>query len=320
MKVLDLFCGAGGFASGFSADSAYHLAIDFDENALATYSANYPQADTWNGDIGAIHSSEIEARMGGCPDIVLASPPCEEFSKANPGSRRPATDRIYGAGSAKLVLDAIRIIGDLSPMVFIIENVAAILHAGGKRILTKELKRVGVDDVWFNLIRAHQHGNPSKRLRVFVSNIKLQPRFQSSPSVIETIGDLPPLDTEAILEPGRHVSNHDLIPLSEERSKAVRRTGFGRGARHFRTSRTKSRANWVRLRPNQLATSVIGLSRYIHPYQDRLLTVREHARLMSYPDSFVFHGPTDSQFNQVGESVPPVISHLLRKEAEAYIG
>jgi DNA (cytosine-5)-methyltransferase 1 len=319
LKVLDLFCGAGGFASGFSEGSSHHLAIDCDENALATYSGNYSHADTWLDDISTIHSTEIETRMGGTPDVILASPPCEEFSKANPESCKPAAERIYGRGTARLVLDAIRIIGDLSPRVFIIENVAAILQAGGKRIIQRELHRVGADDVWFNLIRAHQHGNPSKRLRVFISNIRFQPDRRSPPSVIEAIGDLPPLDIAAILQPGHFVANHDLIPLSRERTKAVRRTTFGHGARHFRTSRTKSRANWVRLRPNQLATSVIGLSRYIHPYQDRLLTVREHARLMSYPDSFEFQGPIDSQFNQVGESVPPIISHLLRKEAEAHL-
>lgn len=319
MKILDLFCGAGGFSSGFADSSTNHLAIDNDHHALATYTKNYPRAETWLTDIGRTHSTEIEAQMGGNPDIILAAPPCEEFSKANPESYRPATDRIYGQGSARLLLDAIRIIGDLSPQVFIIENVAAILQAGGKEIILRELSRVGFNQVWFNLIRAHQHGNPSKRLRVFISNIRLNPKRRKPPSVIEAIGDLPPLGTSAILEPGRSVANHDLIPLSRERTKAVQRTGFGRGARHFRISRTKSRANWVRLRPDGLATSIIGLSRYIHPFENRLLTVREHARLMSYPDSFLFHGPTDSQFNQVGESVPPVVSHLLRKEVDTQI-
>jgi DNA (cytosine-5)-methyltransferase 1 len=319
MNILDLFCGAGGFSSGFAKKATSHLGVDYDPHAIATYRENQPHADTWLTDINRMHSIEVEDRMNGVPDVILASPPCEEFSRANPESRRPATDRIYGEGSARLLLDAIRIIGDLSPKVFIIENVAAILQAGGRRIILRELARVGFRDVWFNLIRAHQHGNPSKRLRVFISNIRLQPRHQKAPSVIETIGDLPRLCTAAILDPEKSVPNHDLIPLTREREKAVRKTSFGRGARHFRTSGRRSRANWVRLRPNSLATSVIGLSRYIHPYEDRLLTVREHARLMSYPDSFVFLGPTDSQFNQVGESVPPVVSHLLRQEVESRI-
>ncbi len=280
---------------------------------------NYPAADTWLADINQLHSDEIVTRMRGYPDVVIASPPCEEFSKANPESYRPAADRIYGQGTARLLLDAIRIIGDLSPKAFIIENVAAMLQLGGKEIIRRELERVGIEEVWFNLIRAHQHGNPSKRLRVFISNLRFEPKRRKPPTVIEAIGDLPSLSTDAIFSPGVRVSNHDLVPLSQDRAKAVRRTRFGRGARHFRITSRRSQANWVRLRPHQLATSVIGLSRYIHPFEDRLLTVREHARLMSYPDSFEFIGPTESQFNQVGESVPPLISRLLYKEVKNHI-
>ena len=59
--------------------------------------------------------------------------------------------------------------------------------------------------------------------------------------------------------------------------------------------------------------------RYIHPYEDRLLTVREHAKLMSYPDDYIFTGHIDSQYNQVGESVPPLISKLIAEEVNSYI-
>ena len=52
----------------------------------------------------------------------------------------------------------------------------------------------------------------------------------------------------------------------------------------------------------------MGKSRFIHPWDHRLCTVREHARLMSYPDSFEFIGPQGWQYNHVGESVPPILS------------
>ena len=106
---------------------------------------------------------------------------------------------------------------------------------------------------------------------------------------------------------------------SDEKQKKVRKTGWGRGARHFRATKKKALPNWVRLYPDMVSTSIIGLSRYIHPYEDRLLTVREHARLMSYPDDFVFTGPSDSQYNQVGESVPPLISRLIAEEVKSHI-
>ncbi len=321
MKILDLFCGAGGFSYGFkSLSDDTDLAIDIDPSALETYSINYPQAKIWNADIHNLHSLQIEDVLGGPPDIIIASPPCEEFSKANPDSQRSATERIYGKGTARLLLDTIRIIGDLSPRVFIIENVAAILQSGGDDIILREFTRVDIDTVFFNMIRAHNHGNPSRRLRVFISNMKLNLPRKVAPTVIESIGTLPPLNSDLLFSPHDSVPNHSIYPLSEDRIKAVRKTRWGQGARHFRTSKTRTLPNWVRLFPDRISTSINGLSRYIHPYENRILTVREHARLMSYPDSYSFVGPTDSQYNQVGESVPPLISQLIAQEVRMHLG
>ena len=315
MKILDLFCGAGGFSLGFKPhidDS--HLAIDIDSSALETYKLNFPDARVWQTDIHSLHSNQIEEVLNGAPDVIIASPPCEEFSKANPDSNRSAAERVYGEGSAKLLLDAIRIIGDFTPQVFVIENVAALLNAGGKEIIQKEFDRVGIDDVYINMIRAHQHGNPSKRLRVFLSNIKLKPPRKPAPTVMEAIGCLPDLGLNQLFEPEIDVPNHVYYPVSEDKMKAISKTRWGRGVKRFRVSKSRSLPNWVRLFPDQLSTSINGLSRYIHPYENRLLTVREHARLMSYPDSFVFTGFSDSQYNQVGESVPPLVSQLIAQE------
>jgi len=320
LKILDLFCGAGGFFQGFSSLSKdTHLAIDIDEHALETYKLNHPNSTILQTDINKLHSQQIEEELGGSPDIIIASPPCEEFSKANPNSRRSAEERIYGEGTAKLLLDAIRIIGDLTPKVFVIENVAALLLDGGKEIIKREFERVGIENIEFNLIRAHQHGNPSKRLRVFISNIQLKPPRKYPPTVMETIGDLPSLDLNEIFNPGERIPNHEIYPLADDKMKSVRKTRWGQGAKHFRVSKKRSLPNWVRLFPDRLATSINGLSRYVHPYEHRLLSVREHARLMSYPDSFVFVGPKDSQYNQVGESVPPLVSHLIAQEVRAHI-
>jgi DNA (cytosine-5)-methyltransferase 1 len=320
MKILDLFCGAGGFSYGFKPYiDDIHLAIDFDASALETYRLNFPNSKTWLTDIHNLHSIQIEEVLNGSPDVIIASPPCEEFSKASSTSERSAAERVYGTGSAKLVLDAIRIIGDLTPKVFVIENVAALLNAGGKEIIKKEFKHVDINDVYINIIRAHQHGTPSRRLRVFLSNIRLRPPRKAPPTVTETIGNLPSLGISQILAPEIDVPNHVEYPLTDDKVKTISRTRWGQGVRRFRVSKNRSLPNWVRLFPNQLATSINGLSRYIHPYENRLLTVREHARLMSYPDSFVFTGFSDSQYNQVGESVPPLVSQLIAQEVCANI-
>ncbi|MHA2223272.1 MAG: DNA cytosine methyltransferase [Candidatus Thorarchaeota archaeon] len=320
MKILDMFCGAGGFSYGFTPMSyETHLAMDIDSSALDTYKVNYPEAKVLQVDIHETHSLQIEEVLGGSPDIIIASPPCEEFSKANPDSQKPAAERIYGQGTAQLLLDTIRIIGDLAPQVFVIENVAAILQAGGREIILREFERVGINEVVFNMVRAHQHGNPSMRLRVFISNLKLNLPQKSAPTVMESIGDLPDIGLGSILAPEKTSLNHSIYPLSDARLKAVGKARWGQGARHFRASKTKTLPNWVRLFPDRLSTSINGLSRYIHPYENRILSVREHARLMSYPDSFTFVGPIESQYNQVGESVPPLISHLIAQEVRKHL-
>ncbi len=320
MKVLDLFCGAGGFSYGFKPHiDDLHLAIDIDSSALETFKLNLPSSTVWLHDIHGLHANQIKETMKDPPDVVIASPPCEEFSRANPDSKRSAAERIYGEGTAKLLLDSIRIIGDLSPKVFVIENVAALLRAGGEEIIQKEFERVDIGDVHYNMIRAHQHGNPSKRLRVFISNIELKLPRKKTQTVMESIGDLPSLGINLILDPQTTVPNHVEHPLPDEKVKTIYKTRWGQGVKRFRVSKTRSLPNWVRLYPNQISSSINGLSRYIHPYENRLLTVREHARLMSYPDSFVFTGFSDSQYNQVGESVPPIVSELIAQEVCANI-
>ncbi len=318
MILLDLFSGAGGFTHGFAPMATTHLAIDIDPFPLATLAVNHPAVKAVRADIRALHSLEIQNLLGHPPDVIIASPPCEEYSLANPTSACPATERVYGTGTARLLLDAIRIIGDLEPEIFIIENVAAILREGGREIIRAEFERVGIDKLFFNMIRAEDHGNPSRRLRVFISNINLRLPRKRPPTVIEAIGDLPPLGIEALLSPSRSIANHQLRVLPANKQKLVRKARAGRGARFFQ-SRGRIIPNWVRLYPDQVATSVNGLSRYIHPYENRLLSVREHARLMSYPDDYIFTGPIDNQYNQVGESVPPLISRLIAKEVQSRI-
>jgi DNA (cytosine-5)-methyltransferase 1 len=313
LRILDLFCGAGGFSSGFKNVSGTHLAIDNDPIALETYRFNYPDFITLNQDISSLHSLEIEKRLGK-PDIVIASPPCEEFSLANPRSESPAAERIYGNGTARLFLDAVRIISDLQPSVFVIENVAAILKSGGREIIRMELEDAGLTPVYFNMVRAHKYGNPSKRLRVFISNMKMKLPKASAKTVIEVIGDLPPKGIDALFTINEDVPNHYCPVLTDEKLRRVMKTSWRHGAKYFRVSKKRALPNWVRLAPDQIATSIIGLARYIHPYEHRLLTVREHARLMSYPDDFIFIGHLNSQYNQVGESVPPIISKLIAQE------
>lgn len=74
--------------------------------------------------------------------------------------------------------------------------------------------------------------------------------------------------------------------------------------------------NVTRLHPYKLAPTVMGKSRFIHPFQDRFLTVREHARLMGFPDDHVFLGGKNVQYDMVGEAVPVPLARAIAKEVK----
>ncbi|WP_237698669.1 DNA cytosine methyltransferase [Pyrococcus yayanosii] len=73
-------------------------------------------------------------------------------------------------------------------------------------------------------------------------------------------------------------------------------------------------SNWIRLHPHKPAPTVRGNSRFVHPFEDRPLTVREQARLMGYPDDHVFLGGRNVQYDSIGESVPPPLAKAIALE------
>lgn len=102
--------------------------------------------------------------------------------------------------------------------------------------------------------------------------------------------------------------NHSILYPSHQHAKKIPKTKINGALVYFRGGHNKTFRNYIRLDPNSPAPTIMGKSRFIHPWDHRLCTVREHARLMSYPDSFEFIGPQGWQYNHVGESVPPILS------------
>jgi len=114
------------------------------------------------------------------------------------------------------------------------------------------------------------------------------------------------------------VKNHFFLPPSRSMAKKIPRTPPGGALVYFQGGRNKTYRNYIRLENDSHAPTVMGKSRFIHPLDNRLCTVREHARLMSYPDNFYFSGPTVWQYNMVGESVPPLLSKTIAHQIVQY--
>ncbi|MEB3816618.1 MAG: DNA cytosine methyltransferase [Desulfurococcales archaeon] len=307
--VIDLFSGGGGFGRGFEeAGFQVSLAVDNYPPAAKTYKANFPHAMVVADDIKDLSGEEILSLAGlgrGEVDVVIASPPCEPFTGANPRRRPDPLDRLYADPAGQLFLHAIRLIGELKPAYFVIENVPAIMEAPIRDAIRREFSRVGYKRVHFNVLRAEEHGTPSRRTRVFVSNTRINPPRRRGPTVLEALKGLP--------EPGAPwPPNHEPPPSPGRRhERRLPRLRWGEALIYYSGANGRKLPNYIRLHPYEHAPTVMGTSRFIHPYENRLLTVREQARLMGFPDYHVFLGSRDAQYNQVGEAVPPPLAKAI---------
>ncbi len=310
-----MFSGGGGFARGFlEAGYTVELAVEKDPFPAYTYIRNISPDMIFIKDIRRIHSQDIIRSIEKYPDVVIASPPCEAFTMASRNIMEDPLDRLYTDPRGRLTLEAVRIIGDLQPKVFVIENVPGITKKPIPDYIREEFRRVGYEEIHFNKLNAVDYGNPSHRRRIFISNIKLRPRKRrGAPTVWNAIGDLP--------DPRLHdeIPNHQYVNPPKRFENRIRRVRWGEALEYFRGGMNREYKQYIRLHPDKQAPTIMGKSRFIHPYQDRFLTVREQARLMGYPDNHIFIGPLESQYNQVGESVPPPLAKAIAEYIKEYL-
>lgn len=309
-SVLDLFCGAGGFSRGFE-EAGYEVVggIDVDPVVAETFRLSFPSAKVVVQDIRELSSWDLVEKIGEEPEVVIGGPPCEPFTRTNAKRMRNPLDRLYTDPDGMLILHFIRLVGDLRPKVFVMENVVDVAEGPLADALRAEFRRVGYSEIYFNLLRAEEHNTPSIRRRLFISNVRINPpKSLRRLSVLDAIGDLPsPYSIHDI-------PNHEPTPLPQKKLKRVTRVGWGGALMKYRGATGKFK-NFMRLNPFMPAPPVTGLKRFIHPFEDRMLTVREHARLMGFPDHHVFLGNRELQYNQVGEAVPVP----LAREIAAYL-
>jgi len=306
LHFLDLFSGAGGFSRGFEEAGFQGLiAIDNHPPTAKAYKENFPHTITLQENVAELSGRSLTSMVGDDKiHVIIASPPCEPFTAANPHRQKHPIDRLYRDPAGRLYLHAIRIIGEIQPEFFVIENVAGVLEDDIRSSIEREFAKRGFKEVYFNVLQAEKHGVPSRRRRVFVSNIKLKLREEKPVTVEKALENLPP--------PGSpYPFNHEEVSLSSRKSRNISRLRWGDALIRYTGSGGRRYPNYIRLHPRKPAPTVMGTSRFIHPYEDRLLTVREQARLMGFPDYHVFVGSRDAQYNQVGEAVPPPLAKKI---------
>ncbi len=307
-KVVDLFSGAGGFGRGFK-DTGFKilLAIENQKSAAKTYKYNIPEAFVLAEDIKTVTGDDLKKITNDEPEVVIGSPPCEPFTAANPNRMDEPLDRLYTDPIGRLTLHFLRIISEIKPKIWVMENVPAITEDGLKQALEKEARRAGYNKIYFNILRAEDYCTPSHRIRLFLSNIEIKPvKCQQKITVEKALKDLPPPNPS-------YPPNHEPSSISPRKEKRIMKLKQGKAMVYYTGHKGRRLPNLIRLDPNDIAPTVLGSSRFIHPYEPRFLTVREQARLMGYPDDHVFLGGRDEQYNMIGESVPVTLSRAIAK-------
>lgn len=308
-RAVDLFSGAGGFSLGLRrAGFTVSCAVENFPLVVRTYRRNFPETPLLEADISTISGRAIEGAAGGIPHLVAGSPPCQSFTAAAAGRREEPLDRLYRDGRGKLTLQFIRLAGEMRPNFFVMENVPAAAEGPLGDALREEFRRAGWPEVHFNIIDAGGCGVPSRRTRLFVSNLRISSPEGRAPSVLDALHGLPP--------PGGFPPNHEPPRLGRRRAARLRATTAGRSAFHFRAG-GRTLSNWLRLRGDRPSPTVMASSRFIHPLEDRLLTARETARLMGFPDDFEFCGGRRTNFQMIGEAVPVQMAEAVGKAVAA---
>ena len=313
-SLISLFCGGGGLDLGLSfAGFGTLVASDIAPAFVDTVVTNLPHARPYVEDALNLSVDKL-LQLAGTDDVdlVAAGPPCQAFSILG---RRGALADPRG----KLAIRYFDLVAAIRPRAFIFENVPGLLTVNRgedwRRLLAYAREVTGYT-LYVGRLDAVRFGIPQVRERVFVVGFRDKVSFAfptgpSGPGAQELLAGITGAGYEFCpsiwaLEAVEGLENHVIRRHGERvRSRYMRVEPGGRD----RTDHTD------RIHPYRPAgTVLVGSSEgggrpHIHPYEPRVITVREAARLQSFPDWYVFRGTTTAQYRQVGNAVPPLMAY-----------
>ncbi|WP_428047014.1 DNA cytosine methyltransferase [Candidatus Avelusimicrobium fimicolum] len=318
-NFIDLFAGAGGLSLGFSQLGFHNLfAIDNNPEACCTYRHNFPTHCLLEQGIDVLSKAQIQKILSGKQvDVVIGGPPCQGFSLAgNPGRTFVDDPR------NKLFREFARIVDIVRPKVFVMENVARLFsHNNGqtREEILSVFHKLGYQ-VQCHVFDVAKFGVPQHRNRIiFIGTIpELSIKFPNPSknkevSVKEAIQSLPPLNSGQKSSIPNHEAMHHSAQMLEKMSY-VKDGGTREDIPSSLRPTSGDARKYIRYSSKSPSFCITGDMRKIFHYeQNRALTVRELARLQSFPDNFIFLGNSISQQQQVGNAVPPKFAEALAK-------
>lgn len=341
--AIDIFAGAGGLSEGLEqAGIEIAAANEYMRSAALTYKYNHRNTHLFVKDVKKLDIADVKKTVGKEIDLVCGGPPCAGFSML--GRRNPDDPR------NKLFRQFVRIVKEVKPSCFLMENVEGLLTIeNGKTVETveKSFRALGYN-VSRTLVNAAFFGVPQARKRVFIfgsfdSGIDINHMKQAknkTVSVSDAISDLDFLEVgessneyvnpqttryqKTIRNRSKTLHNHSTSKHTETVVKRFASMKQGDTARDMPEEyRTKKNIRY-RLSENAPAKTVTTMpDDYVHYRANRILSVREMARLQSFRDTYIFFGPRTSggkrranecpQYTQVGNAVPPILAKSVGK-------
>jgi DNA (cytosine-5)-methyltransferase 1 len=341
--VIDLFAGCGGISAGFrEAGFSVLAAVELNPRPLAVFGLNFPAAVAVNADVRALDPRQLMDRVGLAPgqlDVLVGGPPCQGWSKNVPARHRSLADPRNA-----LVFRFLDYLAALRPRYALIENVAEMERAYDRA--ATDLVHARLADLGYSTrqdkVLASDWGVPQLRRRTLIVAGRdgrpppVPDRRRGAPvAAWEAISDLPPLAAGGsaasyATAPGNEfqrwarshgapLTDHDARPLTPRQMDRVRALppGSGAGASDLPPALRPRKAYsgaYARLYPDQPARTITrwvfhpGSGRFLHPYDDRTVTIREAARLQGFPDRFRFAGSFIERSHMIGEAVPPLLA------------
>lgn len=346
LTCIDAFCGAGGLSLGLTRagiDVVY--AFDNDPLSVQTYNLNkkHLQHAAEIRDATGIDSKELLSRLDldvGQLFLLAGGPPCQGFSVQRIGADEDDRN--------DLVLAYARLIDDIQPKFFLMENVPGLSGKRGASVLSSFLHRIA--DSGYHphseILNAEDFGVPQRRRRIFVLGVRndlyrrafefTRPQRTSAngrTTVEQTIGELPPPPPDGSDHP--QIPQHRADRLSKVNLARIRALEPGQGMEHLPEEllaechklgpdKIGHRNVYGRMSWNDVAPTITARfdsftrGKFGHPTQDRSITLREGALLQTFPMDFEFSGNKVEIARQIGNAVPPKLAEAVGRMIIAY--
>lgn len=353
LTVIDLFSGAGGLSRGFY-DAGYDVLMgtDFDDAALKTFENNHGDAKAVKLDLFDHNNINVIVEMLGNMnkklDVLVGGPPCQGFSLAGKRDENDERNILYSA--------MVKTAAIIKPRAVVLENVPGMLtlyEGKGKERIFRDFEELGYT-MNVKILYSPEFGIPQIRKRAFfVGLLNSNEKFDYPSPILnedqfitceQAISDLPSLinDFNLSLDIVRDYSQDPITEYQE-----IMRKNSSRVFNHTPTNHAQKTIDHIALvpdggkytdLPDELSekfkyheslhrynskkpslTIDTGHRTHFHYKYNRIPTVRENARLQSFPDDFIFFGNKQQQYKQVGNAVPPLLGKAIAIKLKEYL-